>query len=73
MMDLEPAQKSLLNFVRCKWKLYAVNPYGSNSCYCCKHGLKCVAACDDCIVFQNSCDSHALFCFYNRLAFIFTK
>ena len=48
MTDLEPAPESLLKFVCCKCKLSTANPCGSNTCSCCKHGLKCVTACDDC-------------------------
>jgi len=66
MTDLEPAPESLLKFVGCKCKLSTANPYSSNTCSCCKHGLKCVTACGDCrgttivmsILFQNSCDSY---------------
>jgi len=38
LSDLDAATESLLKFVRCKYKLFARNPCGNNSCSCRKHG-----------------------------------
>lgn len=46
--DMNAAPESLLKFVRCRCKLSAKNPCGSNLCSCRRHGLKCVTACGDC-------------------------
>ena len=48
MTDIVAAPESLLKFVRCKYKLSAKNPCGTNICSCRKNGLKCVTACKDC-------------------------
>jgi len=48
MTDLEPASESLLKFFQCKCKLSTANPCGNNTCFCCKHGLKCTTACGNC-------------------------
>ena len=46
--DKDVAPENLLKFVRCKCKLTSKNPCGTNTCSCCKNGLKCVTACGDC-------------------------
>ena len=45
--DIDPASEFLLNFMTCKCKTTAKNPYGTIYCSCRKHGLKCVAACSE--------------------------
>ena len=48
MTDLPAALETLLKFVCCKCKLTSRNPHGTNSCSCCKNGLKCATAFGDC-------------------------
>ena len=48
MTDLDPAPNEMLNVIRCKCKPSSKGHCITNACSCRKHGLSCVAACQEC-------------------------
>ena len=48
MTDLDPASNEILNVIRCKCKPSSKCHFITNACSCRKHGLSCVAACQEC-------------------------